>query len=108
LAIGEIIEGEQQAIAKQQYHMWRAGAVEEDLAIGNIVEGGQQAIGRAAIPCLWSRSRRIGRAAISYMESSSCRKRTWLSVRLEREEQHAIQRARPYESRSCGRGLGYQ
>jgi hypothetical protein len=32
----------------------------------------------------WSRSRKIGRAAIPYMEGSSCRKRTWLSVRLER------------------------
>jgi hypothetical protein len=64
--------------------MWRAGAVYEDMAICNIVEGGQQAIDRAVIPCMWGRSRRIDRAAILYIESSSCRKRTWLSVRLER------------------------
>jgi hypothetical protein len=63
--------------------MWRAGAVYEELAIGNIIEGGQQAIDRAAIPCMRSRSHRI-RVAIPYMESSSCRRGTWLSVRLER------------------------
>ena len=31
-----------------------------------------------------NKNRRIGRAAIPYMESRGCRKRTWLSVRLER------------------------
>jgi DUF1009 family protein len=46
--------------------------VEEDLAISNIVEGEQEA---------------IGRAALLYMESRSCRKRTFLSKIVEREQQ---------------------